>query len=338
MINTNSHGSSDGTVRPSLAQHSSFVVDDVPWCVWDWRLGELNAEFIEGLDPSYFDYIAEAHGRALDAEGSDQHAAVGLRTSYHHAMEAFFALLGATIQAPDCVIGWFHKYTNQQLESLVFKIDHGQPVKTKLRLKHLSWQGLADAVFSLTSLPDKAKEQRIRTDFGQLWGRLADDFLSAKSTAEYNSFKHGMRLRAGGFHLLAGQEAVPGEPCPSEQMQHLGGSSYGSSFYGVERIDGMDKSNVRMVHHARNWSPDEFIARLQLLSISMRNVLSFLKVILGASPQSQQFVWPADPELFARCFQFDVGVNESSFNLILTKDNIVPQSKDQIVAAYEPSS
>ena len=327
-------GSNGSIPSQPLAQHSSFMIDDVPWCVWDWNLGELNATFIDGLDPSYFEYLAEVHGCALDSKASDQHAAVALRTSYHHAMEAFFALLGAMIQAPDCVIGWLHKYTNQQLESLVLKINKRLPVKGKLKLKDFSWKGLAAVVFTHISLPDKVKEQRIKDEFGKFWGRLADDFVSPKCTAEYNSFKHGMRLRACGFNLAAGLEGVPGVACPPEQMQSLGGSRYGSSIYVADRFDGVDKCNIRLTHHARNWLPGEFIARLTLLAISMRNVVSFLKIILGAKPNEQQFVWPSDFALFEACWQGGVGVVDASVNLVLTKDDIAPRTKDEISAAY----
>ena len=41
--------------------------------------------------------------RAPSASKDEQKAAVFVRARYSHALEAFIALVGATIQAPDCV-------------------------------------------------------------------------------------------------------------------------------------------------------------------------------------------------------------------------------------------
>ena len=45
-----------------------FAVGDEPHCVWDWDLSEKNMQFLRGLDPSYFDYVARANAPNLSAE------------------------------------------------------------------------------------------------------------------------------------------------------------------------------------------------------------------------------------------------------------------------------
>ncbi len=87
-------------------QYSKFVVDELPFCVWEWDLRDRNLEFINDFDPAYFKYLANVHRQSFETEEHKQHAGLSLRTSYVHGLETFFAILFATIQAPDCVIGW----------------------------------------------------------------------------------------------------------------------------------------------------------------------------------------------------------------------------------------
>src|SRR4051812_7198190 len=108
-------------------QYSRFVVNETPYCVWDWDITEQNLEFINSIDPRYFEHIAKIHGEMLEGE-DQQYAAIALRTAYAHSLETFFALLCATIQAPDCVVGWLLKYRNKELFDLVRKIDNRRKV------------------------------------------------------------------------------------------------------------------------------------------------------------------------------------------------------------------
>ena len=315
------------------AQCSCFVVDEKPWCVWDWDIRQLNERFLERFDPSFFDYVATAHLGSLDGEDK-QHAAVALRTSYSHAMETLFAVIGAMLQAPDCVVGWLHKYRNEDLNSLVSKIHSHQAILAKIHLKEVSWFGLSNAVFSRISIADSGKHQRIRTEFGTFWSRLAAEFLDEQGSAEYNGFKHGLRLRGGGFQLFVGPEETPGQPCPDEKMAPLGGSTFGSTYYVPTTFNGVPP-NIHVVQHSRNWTPENYAYRLRLISLSLQNILSFLRIMLGADPTQQRFVWPDNWEIFTECWRQNVGVTSMSMNQTITEKNIEAKTKNQIVAVYQ---
>jgi hypothetical protein len=98
--------------------YSKFAVCEKPYCVWEWNLPERNLEYLERVDPTYFDYVGRVNAKKLGTDDG-QHAAMAIRTAYHHGLETLFALMFAAIQAPDCVVGWMQRYSMGQLRSLV---------------------------------------------------------------------------------------------------------------------------------------------------------------------------------------------------------------------------
>src|SRR5690349_21028069 len=82
-----------------------FVVNEKPFCVWEWDLPQRNLDFIGSLDAEYFEYVAKISARELEGEDC-QRAAVTIRAAYSHGLETLFALLFAALQAPACMVGW----------------------------------------------------------------------------------------------------------------------------------------------------------------------------------------------------------------------------------------
>lgn len=69
-------------------------------------------QYLESLDPDYFDYIGRTNLPHLDSKDAEERrrAATAIRTAYHHGLESFFALLFATLQAPWCAAGWMTEF------------------------------------------------------------------------------------------------------------------------------------------------------------------------------------------------------------------------------------
>jgi hypothetical protein len=310
----------------------TLVTNETPYCVWDWEFDRLEREFLDGIDPGYFAYMAKTHEAQLDGEEA-QRAALALRMTYSHAQETLMSLLCALVQAPDCVVGWLHKYRNVELEQVVEKFHRRQPVLTKLNVPDLSWNALANLVHQYISLPNKEKEERIKRGYGVFWSRIATEFLDEGGRREYNSIKHGLRARSGGFHLAAGLETTPGAPCPPEQMKSIGGSPFGSTFYTPEPVEGVDKCNIKIVSSSRNWLPDLLAARIWLMSLSMGNILSFFKILNGGDPKDHEFSW--DLDMFETCWKYSPGVTSASFTIPIEAQHIQPLSKQQILDRYQ---
>jgi hypothetical protein len=72
-------------------QYNKFAINETPYCIWDWDIRKLNLDFLETIDPHYFEHIANIHGQFLE-DGEKQYAATALRVAYSHGLESLFAL------------------------------------------------------------------------------------------------------------------------------------------------------------------------------------------------------------------------------------------------------
>lgn len=279
-------------------QYCYIVVDERPFCIWDQDLEKRSLNFLENLDPSYFGYMADVHlqniGKSDDAKSKEsQHAALALRATYSQALETLFALISAGLQAPRCVPAWLYLYTNHELRSVIDKIHNRKHLISQVKMNRLSWTYVSEIVLQCLVIEDKEKETAIKKGFAHLWSRFASDFLDDKFTNEYNSIKHGLRIRPGGFYVAMGLQDHPGSPVPAEKMRLMGKSDFGSSYIATEKI-GKLSHHLQMKHHFQNWSPEDMAWGLHMISMSITNVQSALKILNGVNPENIQFHWPSD--------------------------------------------
>ncbi len=310
-----------------------FVVDDTPYACWEWNLTGRNLEFLRGVDPGYYTYVADANAEHLDDKEHRQRAALAIRIAYSQALETLFALIGALVQAPGCVFGWLLRYQNRELTSLVRKLSYRQKVRTVLKFEP-TWENISRGVHGFLG-HDDAKKEWIAAGFAKAWGRFASEFLNEKVSAEYNAAKHGLRSRLGGFTLSVGIEDTPGQLARPEAMQSVGGSIFGTSFYTVEKLEDDGKTNFRARRLSRNWIPDNLINGLHLLSMSIGNVVCALRIMNGEEPGKCLFHNPDPPEALDAPWALSCGVNEINMDLILTKDHVEPLSKQEILDFYD---
>lgn len=310
-----------------------FVVDERPFCMWAGDVRDRNLTFIEALDPTYFDFLAQIHTGALETERQEHHAALALRAAYAQGVETLLAVLFATVQAPDCVIGWLHEYRSEDLWNLAQRIRGRRPILSKYRPTPVSWQGVANIVLANLQLPDADRERHVKELFATTWSRLAADYLDETAGWEYNSIKHGLRLHPGGFWLAFGLEETPGVLAPPERMRLVGQSKYGSSFFSRERI-GAQGHHFRLRHHHRNWQLERYVYGLSLISLSLRNILSFLRVANGRDAAEVEFYCPRDDALFEAPWVPVPGATSFGMNEIIRPDDIAYFTDDDILAAY----
>jgi len=309
-----------------------LIVDQEPHACWDWNLSEKNIEFLDGIDAEYFRYVAEVHADHL--EGDDRHkSALALRITYSQALEVLFALLSSLVQAPNCVVGWMLSYNNYQLRNVVKKIHNHEQVYTRFKDQEVSWDILSKYVHSYLGY-DEEKTQWIREGFGKLWRRFANDFLDENFTQEYNGAKHGLRTRPGGFTLAIGIEETPGVPASPEKMQNLGGSKFGTSYFSREKILENNRINFRPRRQSRNWDPYNFINGLGFLSMSISNVIAFLRILNKVDPKKCSFLTPKEDGFFDAPWERSVGVINCGFDTIIRAENIRPVTKEEIFASY----
>lgn len=310
-------------------QNSLFMINDEPYCLWEHDIKERNLEFLKGFDTEFFEYLLHCHINQDD----DQRASLALAICLHHGLETLFSLLGAYIQAPDCVYAWIGKYRTNDLRELVSKVNSGKGVSTKLRIERVSWRHVAELVFASYGTDAKRKTDTAKL-FADTWTRLSHDFLDTVKSDQYNSMKHGFRVSPGGFKFAVGLESTYGVSPPPEEMQVIGHSEYGATFFKVEKI-GTDKSNrsLRTRRTSLNWSIERMTGQIQLIQMSINNIISSLMVLNGAPPGTCKFIRPVDDDAFLAPWLYNTGVGSVNFDFCVDESNTVRTTKKMILKA-----
>ena len=317
-----------------LDEYRPFVVDEVPYCIYDANIKERNVEFLSSIDPDYFSHIANIHASHLDGD-QRKYAAVALRTEYYHGLEVLFAFICATVQDPYCIVGWLLKYKNSDLTSVVQKLNKGQKVRHRLNLEHITWDAIAARINNVNT-GDEEADNRLRQSFGQLWKNFAKDFLDDDAKNEYNSIKHGLRVSMGGFSLAMGLESVPGVPSETETMRLIEGSTYGTSFFVPAPLKNRD--NFHLLHHTLNWNPVNFVHGLNLISISIHNIMVYLKQVNGIQHSEIEFRGPISETDFASPWRLLANVNRVSIKQEIDRNSLVVLSKTEILSYLDGNS
>jgi hypothetical protein len=279
-------------------------------------------------------HIADVHGPLLEGENK-QHAAMALRAAYTQGLETLFALIASAAQAPDCPVGWMLCYRNDELDEVVKKIHSNKPIMSKFNTDCFTWEILSDIVHPF-ELGDSEHTSRVKKLFAQTWRRFASDFLDEKSKLEYNSVKHGLRARMGGFKLSFGPQAAPEIPASPEAMIELGGSEFGSTFYHQEKL--IDSRNFRVKSQSLNWNPNRFVFSLILISYSILNVVNYLKYVNSDKEGEFDFYFPKtveDEDVFEKPWEYRVSTTSFNFNTVIDPKWIKPLSKTDILETYK---
>ncbi len=277
-------------------QSIKFPVGSRPFCIWDEDIREKNIAFIDQVDPEYFEYVAKVHEQYLDGEEKAR-AAAALRLTFHHALETFFSFLGSAIQSPACIFAWMLKYKPSELRVLLEKINANSGDITALRkyqkdsdrellscFKHIkiNWYDISQLIHQW-GFGDPETDDEVRGCFEKMWFKFARDFVSEKNTKEYNSIKHGFRVKSGGFHI-AMAPADESTPNMNDANWHqLGGSEFGMSYYSDAKIKDAPKLKKKDPHFQvmrtmQNWDPSTIVYTIPLISVSIKNIISFLKM------------------------------------------------------------
>jgi hypothetical protein len=306
--------------------------------VWDTNFDKNVFDFLESLEPEYYEFIADRliRGALSKSKKISKYSSLTLRTTYSQALETLFALISSSIQAPNCPHAWFAIYRNQDLENIVQKIQNRQKLSSQLKNGAANWENISDALFSPLALEDKEKEKAIKSGFASLWSRLASDFIDRGFSNEYNSIKHGLRIKHGGFYFAMGRENTPGARAPRENMQLLGKSEYGSSYITAQRFKEHPR-HIQIKRFHRNWHPEDFGWGLHMISLSIKNVVSTLKILNGVNPKKVKFNWFNDVSVFHKPWEQrkSIGITSmSGISLDIPEEFINPFSDKKILELY----
>lgn len=285
-------------------KYAVFPVGSRPYCLWDPDADKDNRAFLQGIAYGYFSYIAQVHGPQLEGD-QRQNAAIALRSAFHHGLETLFTLIGARIQAPHCVAAWILKCRTPDLRQFVQDVEAGAEMINEIGVNRVTWRSISDKLL-VANFPSQAEATRVREGFAQLWSRFARDFLNETHAKEYNSLKHGLRVRPGGFSLGVANPAADGGPPPAEDYLSLGSSVYGSKFYDAVPIEGTDPNPSSRDPHFQfqsislNWNADGVVAALEMISASIQNICANLRWWTGEPPETLPGLVAPDEEEFEK--------------------------------------
>lgn len=307
-----------------------FVVNDEPYCLWAIDLPERNKEFLRGVDVAFFSFVQQTYLSADD----EKRAVVAMRLLLHHATETLFSFLGAFIQAPDCTFAWISKCTTGDLRKLIQKINSGQAgTYNLLQQDQISWKSVSERVFA-AYLPGSDRQKNSIQLFADFWQRMAREMLNETLIDEYNSMKHGFRVNSGGFTLSAGIERDYGVEADAAEMSVMGHSPYGIKFFKILQVFSDKKSrSLKSVRTCVNWSIEQVSLTLQLVGMSITNVVSALKIANGFPASDCKFERPAEDGDFDRSRGVSLGLNNLTIDHIIDEGNCRPVTKEELIEA-----
>lgn len=252
--------------------------------------------------------------------------------AYLHGIETLMTLIGAAVQAPQAPYAWVWLAKTDLLRSVVERISKGDAtLHTELTQWDRTWDGLAKRVFSHCTQENGWPQTA--ESFGKAWRILAAEFLDEVNQLEYNSLKHGFRIQATGVKIAFGLEHQYRVAPPAEEMKYLGGSDTGSTFYVIERAgpDAPGTRSKRSRQRTVNWEPEPMIRGLQLIDVSIRNIVAFIKIANGAQPGKTQFHRLEGVEDLAALLDDTVSIRNSSFDTYIDDSEIPSTTKKQLL-------
>lgn len=310
-------------------QSSVFAVNDEPYCLWEIDREARTRDFLEGIDPDYFDYVLGVHTSSED----EKRSVVAIKLSLHHAIETMFSLLGAFVQAPNCPYAWIAKCSNTELREFAERVTReDRSLITRLTIPSLSWPMISSAVFD-TFQPGTERQDTTIKGFARLWSALTSELTNQAHIDEYNALKHGFRARPGGFALAVGLEPAVGVPPPESEMKTLGQSAFGATFLKIESLAAQKGSrHIRSRQTSVNWSVERVVLLHQLVFMSINNVVSALKVVNGIAASSCRFLRPENDEDFDRPWTFGTGVTSINIDHVIDERRLPEVSKLDLLA------
>ncbi len=294
---------------------------------WDFGQRATQLKFLGGLDPTHFSYQAEVHGSQLGGT-YDTQASVAIRTTYSHALETAFALLGAAIQAPECPTGWLLHYRVTDIVDVLRAIQDEDHLLNRMGLTQINWDIIAENTFPWNIDVSVRADHLAATSL--LWKRLADGFIDKSFQDEYNSIKHGFRVMPGGWFFAMGGQESPGVPAPLEGMHTISNEKYGSSY--VESVK-LRNRQYRIMNHRLNWNPHTFLTQMPFIVASMQNLISYLLYRNGSDSEKLRVFPLTKTEVEAAVSNgiSAVGINP---NRVILPDWFDDVSRKEIIDSY----
>ena len=111
-------------------------------------------------------------------------------------------------------------------------------------------------------------------------------------------------------------------------------SEFGSRFFHVNWLH--NRTNFYAENGARNWSPDALALRVQLIKLSIGNIVSYLKSYDAKTSAAVSFEWPESTEAALEAWHKGPIIASMRGGVVIAPEDITPKKPDEILTLYEP--
>ncbi len=255
-----------------------LFVDEEPYLYHGENVDMENLEYIESINYNYFEKTSRIIYKEFKRK-KDKDFAISIRLLHSHCSEHFFSILFASMQGYDAINVWLLLYTPKDLRELIRKTQSEIPFFRKFPDVKPNWESILNKIhFGLDFFNSFSKEVILKTVI-----ELADRFNSETYFLEYNSIKHSLRNKFGSFQIEIG---------PLENKVKINGGDYGSTFRKIERLSKNNKYHLSTSKIFSQWNPDRLFSEIQILSLLISNIKSFLIAINCKEPHKIEFKLP----------------------------------------------
>jgi hypothetical protein len=315
--------------KPTTVESVRFAVLDRPVCVWDPLLDDTNLRFLRGLDAGFFLHQAKlmspSGDSTSDEDSADLRNALALRISFGMALEALFAVIGAVIQAPECVFGWLSSYRNDELLQLVRRINNGEPVRTHAPFRPVTWDNISSQILLPLVATSEETHQQISARFAETWRQFAHIFVHQLRSIEYNSLKHGFRVQPSGFTITV-TSTDDEEPALQSKSQ------FGHMLHFLKKNEGR-KSDFSVSRAVFSLEPATYAAALSLIGHSINNLIAFARMKCGDEPSQLLLSVPTDDRDFKAVEALGAPVQIITYGGTTTPERYF--TDEEILAVYD---
>lgn len=280
----------------------AFRVIERPFVLWSHDHRGENIEFLDSIDSDFYHrtvqtlFCDEEGKLRIDPEDDDARKDLSslARLIWNHGLETLVMLLGAYIQAPFAVHGFFLKCENRDCREIARYLLKGRiPESNCLTRPNFDFEAFIRGIHAGTVW---VNDEATMNNFSRSLRGMLHEYDRNDLRAEYNSIKHGLRAHHGRFAVAVGLEETPGVPAPDENMTMLSDSVDGSHFLTIKIFPNVSKKIEReqfsVQHSSVGWSLEKTLLDIQIFSSWIGNVVSALKIAMGAPPKSVRFFRP----------------------------------------------
>ena len=259
------------------------MVGDEPYAAYSSQddLPELNSEYLDRIDSESYRNRAAQYSEQLQKDPENEIAAIDLRATYHHAMEDFIALTGAYLQAPEFPVGWIVNYKVGDLRMVAESLNQSAYLWNVHGLGRLNWKILSELIYRPAMNPHIPTE--VLSSLVGFWKRCGTRIVSQRASAEYNAYKHGLRLYPSKASLLI--EAKDGGKAEFK------GGPHGTASFVAAPLNSKGKYFHFVIDRVGNqWDPQLIQYEIQLLATSVDSLLSALRQVATGSDSCDAFI------------------------------------------------